>query len=314
MPAGRTPYEILGVPVDADEDQIRAAYRRLVKQLHPDVGGSAAVFDIVREAYEVLSNPTRRDPFNSAAAGAGPAQRESEPPPSASRSGSNRPDRETPEADPMTEPSKKSPTSMPPRRKGRWLLPAVVLVAVAVTVLRLVVPSAEDSGSTSWRENEEAPQAEDLDPSTPSTGVMTGATGAITTAPPVLTCDVFAPVRVTYELASETMYGGVKYWPVVTVANGGTSAVLVEIAGHGVVRKSDHPEMPTWIFWSADVSVPAGQSGSTALGVRTGEVLAVFEGDSISSIELEATADLDEESSSTVGRDLGPCDLTVAAA
>lgn len=37
MHAGETYYDILGVGVDADEDEIRSAYRRRAKELHPDV-------------------------------------------------------------------------------------------------------------------------------------------------------------------------------------------------------------------------------------------------------------------------------------
>lgn len=37
-------YELLGVTREADVQQIRAAYRRLVRQLHPDAGGSAGMF------------------------------------------------------------------------------------------------------------------------------------------------------------------------------------------------------------------------------------------------------------------------------
>lgn len=37
MHAGETYYDILGVDVDADEDEIRSAYRRRAKELHPDV-------------------------------------------------------------------------------------------------------------------------------------------------------------------------------------------------------------------------------------------------------------------------------------
>lgn len=44
--------EVLGV--DADAEEIRRAYRRRVKETHPDLGGSEAAFRRVRRAYERL--------------------------------------------------------------------------------------------------------------------------------------------------------------------------------------------------------------------------------------------------------------------
>ena len=65
--AVRTHYETLGVANDADRDTIRAAYRRLAREHHPDhaaMGTSSAVgsLDIhsVNEAYRVLEDPGRR--------------------------------------------------------------------------------------------------------------------------------------------------------------------------------------------------------------------------------------------------------------
>lgn len=45
---------ILGVRSGADADAIRSAYRRKVKETHPDRGGSAEAFQRVTEAYETL--------------------------------------------------------------------------------------------------------------------------------------------------------------------------------------------------------------------------------------------------------------------
>jgi molecular chaperone DnaJ len=67
------PYETLGVPRDADADTIKKAYRRLARQLHPDVNPDPATqerFKDVTRAYEILSDPEKRrmydlggDPF-----------------------------------------------------------------------------------------------------------------------------------------------------------------------------------------------------------------------------------------------------------
>lgn len=48
--------DVLGVPIDADDDQIRAAYRDRAKDLHPDAeGGSEEAFKRITAAYERLS-------------------------------------------------------------------------------------------------------------------------------------------------------------------------------------------------------------------------------------------------------------------
>ncbi len=60
-------YGILGVPRDATPDQIKKAYRKLARELHPDVAhgdGSAEKFKDVSRAYEVLSNPEKRDLYD----------------------------------------------------------------------------------------------------------------------------------------------------------------------------------------------------------------------------------------------------------
>ncbi|MDX6325705.1 MAG: molecular chaperone DnaJ [Nocardioidaceae bacterium] len=57
------PYEILGVPRDADADAIKKAYRRLARTLHPDVNPdpqSQERFKDVTRAYEILSDPEKR--------------------------------------------------------------------------------------------------------------------------------------------------------------------------------------------------------------------------------------------------------------
>jgi curved DNA-binding protein len=56
-------YQVLGVPRNADQDEIQRAYRRLARTYHPDVNSDPAAedrFKEVSEAYDVLSDPQTR--------------------------------------------------------------------------------------------------------------------------------------------------------------------------------------------------------------------------------------------------------------
>jgi molecular chaperone DnaJ len=64
----RDPYEILGVGRDADEKAIKKAFRRLARELHPDVNAhdpqAEEKFKAAAEAYEILSDPERRSTYD----------------------------------------------------------------------------------------------------------------------------------------------------------------------------------------------------------------------------------------------------------
>ena len=54
-----SPFEVLDVDEDADDEAIERAYRERVKRAHPDQGGSIDEFQLVRRAYRELSDRDR---------------------------------------------------------------------------------------------------------------------------------------------------------------------------------------------------------------------------------------------------------------
>jgi molecular chaperone DnaJ len=64
----RDPYEVLGVPRDASEQQIKKSFRRLARELHPDVNAhdpqAEEKFKEAAEAYEILSDAERRATYD----------------------------------------------------------------------------------------------------------------------------------------------------------------------------------------------------------------------------------------------------------
>ncbi len=59
-----THYEVLGIPEGASEQEVRQAYRRLVKAAHPDLAGDPAQFRLITQAYDVLSDPAQRAAYD----------------------------------------------------------------------------------------------------------------------------------------------------------------------------------------------------------------------------------------------------------
>ena len=69
---GPTLYEILGVPRNASEDDIKRAFKALARKYHPDLnqGNPQAenMFKAVTRAHDVLSDPDKRAQYDSAIA------------------------------------------------------------------------------------------------------------------------------------------------------------------------------------------------------------------------------------------------------
>ena len=67
-------YGLLGVSRDASADEIKKAYRKIARELHPDVNPDPAVQDKFKEvtaAYEVLSDPQKRQQYDMGGQGFG---------------------------------------------------------------------------------------------------------------------------------------------------------------------------------------------------------------------------------------------------
>jgi molecular chaperone DnaJ len=63
-PLSASPYEVLGVSSNVGQDELRKAYRRLLRETHPDTGGSAARFNAVQVAWERIGDADSRASYD----------------------------------------------------------------------------------------------------------------------------------------------------------------------------------------------------------------------------------------------------------
>lgn len=69
-----THYDVLGVSKTASAEEIKSAYRKIARQVHPDAAGAnSALFNMVQEAYETLRDDAARRAYDREAFGPKPA-------------------------------------------------------------------------------------------------------------------------------------------------------------------------------------------------------------------------------------------------
>lgn len=63
-PLASSPYELLGVSATASDEQLRRAYRKRLRETHPDAGGRPDEFHAVQGAWELVGTPEARASFD----------------------------------------------------------------------------------------------------------------------------------------------------------------------------------------------------------------------------------------------------------
>jgi len=58
------PYSDLGVQKGCSDEDVKKSYRKLVMKHHPDKGGDPEQFKKIQGAYEILSDPQKRQNFD----------------------------------------------------------------------------------------------------------------------------------------------------------------------------------------------------------------------------------------------------------
>jgi len=67
-------YSILGIKENADQEEIKKAYKKLAMKHHPDRGGDTKLFQSISQAYDVLSDHDKRSQYDAERNGFGGTQ------------------------------------------------------------------------------------------------------------------------------------------------------------------------------------------------------------------------------------------------
>jgi hypothetical protein len=146
-------YELLGLAQRASAADIKARYRVLSKQHHPDMGGSQERMARLNEAYKILSSPMQRATYDRV------WQRAHAPVPKAAPRHQPAPRRQTPPSAPQSQTRAQAPQAAPAKPKPSWFrrfvlgTTGIVLAAVGTTyalnALAVLQPTLTDAPTTS---------------------------------------------------------------------------------------------------------------------------------------------------------------------
>ncbi|MDJ0335062.1 DnaJ domain-containing protein [Salinibacterium sp. G-O1] len=64
-PLSASPYEVLGVAASASDDELRRAFRKALRETHPDTGGDPGRFNAVQEAWDYVGTAQKRAAYDS---------------------------------------------------------------------------------------------------------------------------------------------------------------------------------------------------------------------------------------------------------